>query len=149
MDDDLEKLIKNERDRRANQKNKTIAEELTPQGDLLPPWQKFPEIQAGSIGWRMGYGEVYMMAWDKWTDLFTKEQLIEYFNRYLPIPLDWLPWVSNRFGDENVAHEFFSGGGDFVGIRWLEQQGLANFNEFKSWYDSWYQKWKRQKDGEG
>jgi hypothetical protein len=149
MDDNLRKLVEDERKRHQELVNKTIAGELTPQGDLLPPWQRFPEIQAGSIGWRMGYGETYMMAWDKWTDPFTQEQLIEYFKKYLPIPPDWLPWVSNRFGDKNVAHEFFSGGGDFIGIRWLEQQGLANFNEFKSWYGSWYEKWKRQKDGEG
>jgi hypothetical protein len=146
MGDDLEERIQNERERRANQMNRTIAEELTPQGDLLPPWLKFPEIQAGSIGWRMGYGEIYMMAWDKWSDQFSKEQLIGYFKKYLPIPLDWLPWVSNRFGDTNVAHEFFKGGGDFDGIHWLEQQGLANFDEFKSWYDSWYATWKKQKD---
>ena len=147
MGDDLEKMIQNERERRTNQTNKTIAEELTPQGDLLPPWLKFPKIQAGSIGWRMGYGEIYMLAWDKWSDKFNQEQLIAYFKKYPPIPLEWLIWVSNRFGDENIAHEFFTGGGDFKTIHWLEQQGLANFDEFKSWYDSWYDTWKRQKDG--
>jgi len=96
--------------------NETIAKELTPQGDLLPPWRKYPEIQAGSIGWRMGYGEAYMTAWDKWSSLRNQEQLLEYFKNYLPIPMDWLSWVSNRFGDKNIAHEFFSGGGNFDGI---------------------------------
>jgi hypothetical protein len=126
--------------------NEIIAKELTPQGDLLPPWKKYPEIQAGSIGWRMGYGEGYMIAWDKWASQFNKDQLIEYFKKFLPIPLDWLTWVSNRFGDKNITHEFLSGGGNFDGIHWLEQQGLTNFDEFKSWYDSWYDKWKRQKN---
>lgn len=149
MDENLQKLIEKERERQANQINKTIAEELTPQGDLLPPWQKFPEIQARSIGWRMGYGEMYMIAWDKWADQFNKEQLIEYFKKYAPIPVEWLSWVSNRFSDENIAHEIFSGGGEFNGIRWLEQQGLASFSEFKSWYSSWYDKWKKDKDEKG
>ena len=147
MSDNTDKLIKDERERRTTQLNKTVAEELTPQGDLLPPWLKYPEIQAGSIGWRMGYGETYMMAWDIWADQLNKDQLVEYFKKHLPLPLDWLTWVSNRFGDTNITHEFFSGDGNFDGIRWLEQQGLANFNEFKSWYEVWYDKWKRQKEG--
>lgn len=148
MNDNLRKLIENERTQSENRVNKALAEELTPQGDLLPPWRKFPEIQAGSMGWRMGYGEVYMRAWDKWASQWNKEQLLEYFKSYLPIPLDWLPWVSICFGDTTIAHEFFSGGSDFAGIHWLEQQGLANFGEFKSWYDNWYDNWKRQKDRE-
>ena len=118
----------------------TIAKELTPQGDLLPPWQRYPEIQNGSIGWRMGYGEAYMIAWDKWASQINQEQLIEYFKKYAPIPVEWLSWVSNRFGDENISHEMFSGAGNFTGIHWLEQKELASFSEFKSWYDSWYDK---------
>ena len=129
--------------------NETIAKELTSQGDLLPPWQKYPEIQAGSIGWRMGYGEAYMIAWDKWASLRNQEQLLEYFKNYLPIPMDWLSWVSYRFGDKNIAHEFFSGGGNFDGIRWLDQQGLTDFSEFKSWYDSWYAEWQNRKGKKG
>ncbi len=31
-----------------------------------PPWLEHPEIPIGSIGWRMGYGESYWMAFDKW-----------------------------------------------------------------------------------
>lgn len=31
------------------------------QGDLLPPWLRYPAIPFGSIGWRMGGGEAY---WD-------------------------------------------------------------------------------------
>ncbi|MCL4275641.1 MAG: hypothetical protein KJZ77_17345 [Anaerolineales bacterium] len=154
MNDDQRKWIENEledelekgREQRAKHIKEVIAKELTPQGDLLPPWKRFPQIQAGSIGWRMGYGEIYMMSWDKWSDQFNKEQLVEYFKKYLPLPLDWLTWISNRFGDEDIAHEFFTGGSDFKTIHWLEQQGLANFDEFKSWYDSWYDTWQKQKD---
>ncbi len=118
----------------------TIAKELTTQGDLLPPWQKYPEIQHGSIGWRMGYGEAYNTAWNKWADQLNQEQLIEYFKKYTPLPVEWLSWVSNRFGDKDITHEMFSGTGDFAGIRWLEQQGLADFAEFKSWFEKDWEK---------
>src|SRR5258706_14468289 len=109
-DDNLRKMIEDELENSRKQSkarvNRAIAEELTPQGDLLPPWRKFPQIQAGSIGWRMGYGEVYEAAWGKWTKEWNQEQLIAYFKNYLPIPLDWLPWVSTQFGDTNISHEF-------------------------------------------
>jgi hypothetical protein len=31
-----------------------------------PPWKKHPEIEAGSIGWRMGGGEEYYDAFYRW-----------------------------------------------------------------------------------
>ena len=129
--------------------DKIIAEELTSQGDLLPPWLKYPEIQAMSIGWRMGDGEGYMIAWDKWTRQFDQEQFIEYFKKYLPIPIEWLVWVSNCFGDQDITIDFFSGGGDFKGIQWLEEKGLANFNDFKNWYSSWYDNYKEGRNKMG
>lgn len=113
----------------------TIAKELTPQGDLLPPWKKYPEIPRNSIGWRMGYGESYMIAWDKWVEPMELEQLVEYFRKYSPIPVDWLDWTAYRCGYSEMVDDMISGNGDFTGIHWLEQQGLANFSEFKSWYD--------------
>lgn len=30
---------------------------------LAPPWEKYPDIDFGSIGWRMGHGEAYMHEW--------------------------------------------------------------------------------------
>lgn len=33
---------------------------------MLPPWLKHPEIPAGSIGWRMGVGEDYLLDWFDW-----------------------------------------------------------------------------------
>ncbi|MBL7818468.1 MAG: NADAR family protein [Saprospiraceae bacterium] len=32
----------------------------------LPPWEKHPELDRYSIGWRMGYGEEYMLIWYTW-----------------------------------------------------------------------------------
>jgi len=33
---------------------------------MVPPWEKHPEIPLGSIGWRMGYGEQYWIAFGEW-----------------------------------------------------------------------------------
>ncbi len=33
---------------------------------MVPPWQKFPHIPLGSIGWRMGEGEDYWIGFDEW-----------------------------------------------------------------------------------
>jgi hypothetical protein len=116
---------------------------LTSDGDLLPPWLKYPEIKSHSLGWRMGQGEVYMIAWYKWAEPMTLEQLVVYFKKYLPIPLEWLDWVAMSCGHDEIVTDMFSGTGEYVGINWLELQGLANFAEFKTWYDI---NWKASKD---
>ena len=118
-----------------------IAQEMTPQGDLLPLWRKHPEIPFGSIGWRMGYGEFYSIAWHKWASSMSQEQLVAYFKKYVPIPLEWLSWVANCFGFTEISNAMFSGTGEFAGIQWLEQQGLASFTEFQSWYEN---EWKKR-----
>jgi hypothetical protein len=135
-------LVENEQKRYEDRINQTIAEDMTSDGDLLPPWKKYPIIPRGSIGWRMGAGEHYMWAWDEWAGRMSPQQLVEYFRKYVPIPIEWLDWVSNRFGDEKIVEEMFSGGGNFDGIRWLEQKGLASFSEFPSWHDK---TWKEEK----
>lgn len=33
---------------------------------MIPPWQKYPEIPLGSLGWRMGRGEDYWIEFEKW-----------------------------------------------------------------------------------
>jgi hypothetical protein len=93
-------MDESQRQKYKNWSKETIAKELTPQGDLLPPWRKYPEIQRYSIGWRMGYGESYMIAWDEWSEQMTLEQRVEYFKKYSPIPLEWLDWVASRCRDD-------------------------------------------------
>jgi len=113
---------------------KIIEQELTPQGDLLPPWKKYPEIKRYSIGWRMGKGEVYMIAWREWSHEMGKDQKIDYFKKYSPIPLEWLDWLAYLFGNKEIVDEMFTGDGEFAGIRCLEQYGLADFSMFQTWY---------------
>ncbi|MBI5953408.1 MAG: hypothetical protein HY865_17280 [Chloroflexi bacterium] len=123
-----------------------IEAELTPQGDLLPPWIRYPQIPRYSIGWRMGGGESYMWAWDSWVEDMKQEQRVEYFKRYLPIPFRWIDWVADRLGFPNVSHAVFSGQGSIEDVHWLEEQGLVNFSEFKDWFDSLPTGKKRHRD---
>ena len=58
------------------------------EGECVAPWLVFPEIPAGSIGWRMGGGE---MAWDafyQWYSGLTDQQATDYASRF-PEPISW------------------------------------------------------------
>lgn len=54
---------------------------------LLPPWKKHPEIPQG-IGWRMGYGEGYLSAFDQWFEGLTEDQAAK-FRTDNPPPTRW------------------------------------------------------------
>lgn len=114
-----------------NSANKNI-EKDTP----VPPWIKHPEIQRYSIGWRMGYGEKHIVEWDNWANEISKNNLLEYFKKFSPIPIEWLDWVVNRLGyltfADNPKDNIYSG------VKWLEQQELANFAEFEKWYKQYW-----------
>lgn len=57
---------------------------------LDPPWKAY-DIPRGSLGWRMGYGEDYMMGWHEfWGQLDTWERE-QYFNHHIP-PEEWKDW---------------------------------------------------------
>ncbi|MBI9050794.1 MAG: hypothetical protein JEZ00_15345 [Anaerolineaceae bacterium] len=114
---------------------KIIFEELTPEGDLLPPWQRYPDIKRYSIGWRMGSGEDYIQAWYAWASQLDQVRLLAYFKKYTPIPFAWQDWAAAQLGFRDVSDDIFAGGGEFKGIRWLEEHGLANYAEFTKWYE--------------
>ncbi len=64
--------------------------------ELPPPWAKHPEIPAGSIGWRMGYGEGFLVQWHEWlaqqpTD---RELRAAYLRRHAPAPRTWAQSVA-------------------------------------------------------
>jgi N-glycosidase YbiA len=72
-----------------------IREELTLYGQfdelsslLLPPWEKYPEIERTSIGWRMGYGEDYFSLWSPWYQGLSEPGKKKYQAMY-PEPKDW------------------------------------------------------------
>lgn len=53
-----------------------------------PPWLMFPQLECGSMGWRMGAGEAFLedrMPW--WSALAPEER--EAYHRLFPAPLPW------------------------------------------------------------
>ena len=54
----------------------------------LPPWKAYPQIQFGSIGWRMGYGEKFIVNWSKY--YFSLSELArEKYKLENPPPSTW------------------------------------------------------------
>ena len=64
--------------------------------DLPPPWAKHPEIPSGSIGWRMGYGEGWMIRWGEWLASQPKDRAWReaYLRRHAPAPRTWAQTVA-------------------------------------------------------
>ncbi|MDH4164392.1 MAG: hypothetical protein OEW15_17150 [Nitrospirota bacterium] len=60
-----------------------------------PPWIAFPTIPHGSIGWRMGDGETFLMTWDRWYRKISKDQQLEYQVSY-PEPDSWNGFYKSR-----------------------------------------------------
>ncbi len=55
---------------------------------MLTPWEKYPEIPNGSIGWRMGRGEDYALEFFKWFKKLDTQKQNE-FTAHNPEPEDW------------------------------------------------------------
>lgn len=55
---------------------------------MLPPWLACPKIERFSIGWRMGYGEDYMLKWDNWYHALSDGESKEY-RELFPEPPTW------------------------------------------------------------
>src|SRR5262245_34166787 len=70
-----------------------IRAELEAHGTMRPPWLRFPELERGSIGWRMGSGEQYAGSWAVWFEGLADEARRDYFKRLTPVPAEWLDWV--------------------------------------------------------
>lgn len=57
--------------------------------EIMPPlWIAYPEIEQGSIGWRMGYGEDYSMKHARWFHALSKKEQKEY-QELFPKPVTW------------------------------------------------------------
>tara|TARA_R110000868_G_scaffold162329_12_gene393488 strand:+ start:13226 stop:13525 length:300 start_codon:yes stop_codon:yes gene_type:complete len=55
---------------------------------LLPPWETFPDIPPGSIGWRMGPGDQYNQEFTEWLCTLTENQVALYVEEF-PEPESW------------------------------------------------------------
>jgi hypothetical protein len=63
-------------------------ERLRHTDDLPAPWEVYPDIPKGSIGWRMGPGEDVSHDWFAWLRGLTAERREDYRKRHLE-PESW------------------------------------------------------------
>src|SRR5262245_15804092 len=68
-----------------------VAENLNADGDLDPPWERFPHYERYTIGWRMGSGEDWLHMWYRFLEDFdpTFEARLAYLRRHPPAPMNW------------------------------------------------------------
>ncbi|MBE1554001.1 NADAR family protein [Sporosarcina limicola] len=68
---------------------------------IAPPWLMYPNIGRYSIGWRMGYGESYIIEFGNWfSELNIGEQ--NNFRQMFPPPKGWLGWYEEDHLDEDI-----------------------------------------------
>lgn len=66
-------------------------------GELPPPWARYPTYERYTIGWRMGSGETYLGL----LRLFLKElgddhdARLAYLRRHPPAPFSWSDWIGS------------------------------------------------------
>jgi len=106
-----------------------IATELRDKSALLPPWRKHPNIPRYSIGWRMGYGDHYLMVWWQWAAEQSKEALLDSFRAHAPIPVEWADWAAGQLGFDEDGEDPESG------VARLAELGLVDL-------DAWSRYWK-------
>lgn len=110
-------------------------------GDLAPPWERFPTYERYTIGWRMGSGEDWLGLWHVFLEDFEPafEARLAYLRRHPPAPVTWADAVhgvlypssgdEERDDDEEAAAErrdALQGAGliasDVAYSTWLSQQ---------------------------
>ncbi len=78
-------------DERAARLDKWLEEEVAANGELSPPWVKFPTYGRGSLGWRMGAGEHWLELWWLWMSRLPSErqERLGYLKRHGAAPEVW------------------------------------------------------------
>ncbi|WP_437677877.1 hypothetical protein [Sorangium sp. So ce131] len=68
-----------------------LGEHLDAHGDLAPPWERFPDYERHTIGWRMGAGEDWLGLWSVFLEQLPPdpEARIAYLRRHPPAPISW------------------------------------------------------------
>jgi hypothetical protein len=97
--------------------------------ELPPPWAKYPEIPWGSIGWRWGSGERWIIEWHEWLarQPRDREQRVAYLRRHPVAPRPWARVVSSVLERVRVDEANESGkpeSGDALATR-LAAEGLV------------------------
>lgn len=87
---------------------------------LPPPWIAYPHIERYSIGWRMGYGEGYIMRWGEWYDALGEVEKAEY-HRLFPEPVIWRGYWNHEDSCEVFQRE------DFV-VEFWQESGMPKYS---------------------
>jgi hypothetical protein len=68
-----------------------LPEFLDRNGDLAPPWERFPTYERYTIGWRMGAGEDWLCLWAAFLDGLAPDYdtRLAYLRRHPPSPVSW------------------------------------------------------------
>jgi hypothetical protein len=94
-----------------------LPEFLNGDGDLAPPWERFPNYERYTIGWRMGAGEDWLGLWQVFLEDLDPafEIRLAYLRRHPPAPATWADEVhsvlypssleADREDDEGAAAE--------------------------------------------
>lgn len=115
---------------------KFIADNSGPNGELPPPWAAFPSIERYSIGWRMGSGESWGMAWHEFLKRFeTPAEIKAYLKRQRPAPMNWADNVASLLGIEEPDYE------DDEYDAWVETQQKTLLSEGLIKSDVAYENW--------
>ncbi|WP_437595990.1 hypothetical protein WMF28_25730 [Sorangium sp. So ce590] len=122
-----------------------LREHLDPQGDLPPPWERFPDYERHTLGWRMGAGEDWMGLWSVFLEQLAPdpESRIAYLRRHPPAPISWADAVHDVLypaegGDEDDSDEDDSDEDDPTAVvqrrsALLEQGLIASDVAFTTW----------------
>ncbi|MCI8408617.1 MAG: NADAR family protein [Lachnospiraceae bacterium] len=96
---------------------------------MPPPWIAYPEIEQGSIGWRMGYGEDYLIKHGRWFHALDEEDRKEYQTLF-PEPVTWKGYwwegrVTNCYSDKKFWLELWrKKGRPKYSIKWIKELSL-------------------------
>ncbi|WP_019011150.1 hypothetical protein [Deinococcus aquatilis] len=81
-------------------------------GDLAPPWARFPDYERHTIGWRMGEGEDWIELWSAFLEQLPQDHdtRTAYLQRHPPAPVSWADTVHHVLfpleqGDDNDSDE--------------------------------------------
>ena len=64
-------------------------------GIMVPPWIKYPNLPIGSMGWRMGQGEIYIDDFYSWYFSNPREKRVEIMNKYKE-PNEWTGFYKRK-----------------------------------------------------
>src|SRR4051812_2758706 len=72
-----------------------LPEHLDGNGDLAPPWERFPTYTRYTIGWRMGTGEDWLSLWHAFLEALGPAfgARLASRRRHPPAPFTWADWV--------------------------------------------------------